>query len=59
MVESSKIIILLAKAVFRYDIANVDSNYMFVCGYVHLGTKQNSWITTSSVHVYFWINNFK
>ena len=42
MVESSKIIILLAKAVFRYDIANVDSNYMFVCGYVHLGTKQNS-----------------
>lgn len=38
MVDSSKITILLAKAVFRYDTANIDSNYMFVCGYVHLGT---------------------
>lgn len=38
MVNSSKITILLAKAAFRYNIANVDSNYMFVCGYVHLGT---------------------
>lgn len=38
MVDSSKITILLAKAVFCYDISNVDSNYMFVCGYVHLGT---------------------
>lgn len=38
MVDSSKITILSAKAVFRYNIANVNSNYMFVRGYVHLGT---------------------